>query len=65
MPQAVHTNADYVPDIYCLSTSTEYNEKEKVLDQSIVDFKQLVEMMVDADLEMIASAPRAARAAAR
>ena len=30
-----------------------------------VDFKQLVEMMVDADLEMVASAPRAARVPAR
>ena len=30
-----------------------------------VDFKQLVEMMVDADLELIGSAPRAARVPAR
>ena len=30
-----------------------------------VDFKQLVEMMVDADLEMVGSAPRAARVPAR
>jgi GDPmannose 4,6-dehydratase len=30
-----------------------------------VDFKQLVEMMVDADLEMLGSTPRAARVPAR
>jgi len=35
MPQAVHTSADFVPDIYCLSTSTEYNEKDKTLKISL------------------------------
>ncbi len=30
-----------------------------------VDFKQLIEMMVDADLELIGSTPRAARVPAR
>lgn len=35
LPQAVHTNTDFVPDIYCLSTSTEYNEKDKTLKVSL------------------------------
>jgi Chaperone of endosialidase len=41
LPQAVHTNADYVPDIYCLSTVTEYNEKEKTLKISLCKPHQL------------------------
>lgn len=31
MPQAVHTNGDYVPDLYCLSNATSYNEINKTL----------------------------------
>jgi hypothetical protein len=41
MPQAVHTNADYVPDIYCLSTATDYNEKDKTLKVSLCKPHQL------------------------
>jgi hypothetical protein len=41
MPQAVHTSADYVPDIYCLSTATQYNEKDKTLQISLCKPHQL------------------------
>ncbi|MGC4103823.1 tail fiber domain-containing protein [Ferruginibacter sp.] len=41
MPQAVHTSADYVPDIYCLSTLTEYNEKDQTLKISLCKPHQL------------------------
>ena len=41
MPQAVHINADYVPDIYCLSTVTQYNEKDKTLKISLCKPHQL------------------------
>jgi hypothetical protein len=41
LPQAVHTNADYVPDFYCLSTSTEYNDQDKTLKVSLCKPHQL------------------------
>jgi Chaperone of endosialidase len=41
LPQAVHTGADYVPDIYCLSTATQYNEKERTLQISLSKPHQL------------------------
>jgi hypothetical protein len=41
LPQAVHTGADYVPDIYCLSTATQYNEKDRTLQISLCKPHQL------------------------
>jgi hypothetical protein len=41
LPQAVHTNGDYIPDIYCLSTVTQYNEKDHTLKISLCKPHQL------------------------
>jgi hypothetical protein len=42
MPQAIRKNGDFVPDLYCLSSSTLYNEKDKTLSISLCKPHNLV-----------------------